>query len=211
MTTAESIRAMKGSGASYRAIAAHLGVNDSLVGQIARGAKPGENLEARAAALRARMDALGSLPPVGQAGPLPEAPRRAQRVRQAIRRGGTRWSTATAKDQATRSGARQLESIITDARATGRRVSLNLQVDPRIQFAKSPGRRKRGGHGHRAAQEVRIGDAGRGLSATALESYVQAHDGDVRAGIAAYLSEAGYAEHVPADAIQRIEISTWDG
>jgi hypothetical protein len=209
MSTAESILAMRAAGTSYRAIGRALGVNDSLVGQIARGAKPGRNLEQRAAALAGLVSDRGSLPAPGALPRLPEPVRRHQRVRQATRRGGSRWAVATAKDQATRSGAHGLAGMVADAAVTGRRLGLNLSVSPRLVFAKSGGKRRKV-KGRAADQQVRLGDAGRGLDAESLAEFVDAHDGDVRAALADYLESTGHVQGITPEDIRGIEISSWD-
>lgn len=199
--------AMKAAGLSYKAIAVALGRNDSLIGQIARGAKPGANLEAAAGELRRRVEANGWKMPAPA--PLPSAPRRAQRVRQAVRHGGSRWATASTKDQATRSGAHALDAMVQDAAATGRRLALNLAVSPNLVVARSGGKRVKP-KGRRQYQELRAGDGGRGIDAATLAALVDAHGGNVTEAIAEYLAVSGYVGSIAASDIQRIEISSWD-
>lgn len=208
MSAGEDFAALKAAGVSYKAIGAALGRNDSLIGQIARGIKPGRNLEAAAAELRRQVEANGWTKPDRLR--LPEAPRRRQKVRQAVRHGGQRWSTAQAKRQATASGAHQLAGIIDDAAASGRKVALRLTVDPRAVFKQSPGRKVKGGRGRRAAQEVKLGNGGAGIDAASLVELMDATGGDVREAIAEWCVMSGHAEALPASQIWEIEVSTWD-
>ena len=184
--TQTAILAMRAAGLSYRAIGRVLGVNDSLVGQIARGAKPGRNLASRAGAA-AEAVTSGRAP---ETVALPDAPRRQQRVRQPTQRSGARWTTGTAKRAATRSGARSLVPTIDDAAARGRRMAIRVRV---------------------RGKEIRMGAGGQGIDAETFSDLVAAHDGDVAAAAAAYAGAHAYDEGMEEGAWDELEVTTWDG
>jgi hypothetical protein len=206
----DEIQALLSAGLTKRDIGRAVGRNDSLIGQIARGAKPGRNLEAALGGLRERVGRLGKSDALAAPEPLPEAPRRVQAVRQAVRHGGNRWSVAGVKAQATSTGAKALQGIIYDADATGRRLSLHLSVNPRLVIARSGGRRIKRAKGRREAQEVRAGDNGRGIDAGMLATLVDSHNGNVTEAIAEYLAVSGYVGAISAADIYSVEVSSWD-
>lgn len=220
----ELVAELVGRGYSRRYIGNTIGRNDSLIGQVLRGAKPGTNL---VSSLERLVEHLPATPPknlptpeaIGVPAPKRrvtkaggEAATRTARVRQKDTRGGTGWGVSPVKRQATRNGARRLAGVLENARVTGRRVGWSVTVDPKVRVSGSGGKaavqHKRKGSTP-ASQEIRLGDNGNGFDPETWLDLVDEHDGNVTEAMAAHLVATGMAESIDATQIWGMELRTW--
>lgn len=180
MSSRDLIIQLRGLGMSNRAIGAALSRNDSLISQIARGKKPGDNLESSLAALvRARQ---------GEAVEVPAPERRknaAGRVAK-VRRKTTyaQGRTARVRQQAVKSGSKPIMKVVDEAARVGGHLAFTIRFGRNARLTKSDGTpipptgRE---------QEAELGYGGAGFPAATVQQLVADAGGDVAAALVQWM------------------------
>lgn len=164
-------------GMSYKAIGELIGRNDSLVGQIARGLKPGNNLTASLEAVERNRHG-GNV-----AVPAPERRKNAKGQEAQVRRPTGKGRTVVVRSPGTiKKGAKSVHNRLVRAAADGQMTAWTVVFPVGTQVGKYPGKV---GH-HANAQLANAADFGN-IPAADMEALVLAHGGNVGAALVAHL------------------------
>lgn len=200
MSSRDLIIQLRGLGMSNRAIGAALNRNDSLISQVARGKKPGSNLEGPLEALvRARQ---------GEAVEVPAPQRRmnaAGRVAKVRRRtvyaGGR---TARVRQQAVKSGSRAIMKVVDDTARSSGMVAFTVRFGRNARLTKSDGTAipPTG-----KEQEAELGWGGQGFPASQVQQMVADAGGDLGAALVQWMLDHNRLA-APAKPLG-IEVRSW--
>lgn len=212
------VNELRGLGLSNRAIAEAIGRNDSMISQIARGARGegyGAGLQASLAQLRAEVSARGEAgTPARQAVREASVSGPARRVRLTgeparVRRpttvrGGS-FATSRTGRQASRHGAHGMQHPLRDAGRAGRRASVDVSVTKAVTVQGSSGKRA-GISGAGGSFTMNLGDAEE--AAERLAEY----GGDFSAMVLGEAMESGLISvsgDASAELVRSIELRTY--
>lgn len=180
MSSRDLIIQLRGLGMSNAAIGREVGRNDSLIGQIARGKKPGGNLEASLEALvRVRQ---------GEAVEVPAAERRktaAGRVAKVRRK--TQYAqgrTARVRRQAVTSGSKAIMKVVDTAARVGGHVAFTVTFGRGAKLTKSDGTPI---PSTGKEQQAEVGYGGAGFPAATVQQLVANAGGDVAAALVQWM------------------------
>lgn len=187
----EIIRRLVAGGLNQADIGRALGRDRSLISQVARGRKPGDNLRESLAQLESRLAGAADVRAAAKAATVtPPAPRTTRsgalaRVRKPVTIRGNNWTASTVKKTGVRGGARGLGHVLSDGADAGHQVAVTVSVDGQVAIEAygNTGRGKAGLHG---SADFLLGDA-----ADVWASVQADHGGDVTAYVAQHMADAG--------------------
>lgn len=198
--SAEIIARLVESGASLRSIGDAIGRDSSLLSQVARGRKPGNNLRESLARLEAQVATLtkgGAKPSTAARSVTVAEPTRRPakagglaKVRRATTKAGGWGQSTTMKRQAARNGARGMGHALNLAAGEGREVAVTVSFNRSVTVNNTSGGR-RGRTGRGGVVEMRLGDADEVFDAVMIQ-----HGGNFSEYVAAQAIDRGYLSGV---------------
>lgn len=214
MSAQEHIIALRALGYTGEDIGQALARNRSLVSQVERGKKPGNNLEAPLAALRAFAESTPGARLSEASAPRPE-PRVTRsgtvartRRRTSLTYAGGRSTTALVKRQGSRNGGRGLAKHLHQAIEGGDTIRVTLSFNRNVEVI-SAGTSEGSGRGQHRGRAGRGGTVDMELDPSELEDFFEA-GGSVSDALLAQAADAGLIlRDVSAEGLEAIELRTY--